>query len=353
MKQSPNTSRRTSTLRNSHLGWSKDSHLQLAAITQSITNLIGVVNPQRVRDWLSFRYSFNSTQISHALQNQPINLLFWAEIYSFKHFLDEIVGDAYDAITPTPPSHGGKRRLPPRLHILPGLLLDSFVAVLPELRATLPHHILARLSWLRALWFLKLTQIRPATTTNHRGLLDAFHTADLHTYSLHRRLQPGTVYIKVSHKHPAWYIGSTVHTITEREVSRRSRFNQIRAGTQSFFEPGLRIWHAADTYEHYLTIALHTRPSESQLRSLEQDRHVSSAAQRPLRLHPSPETRRTDRGPEPHDLHGKHFRQPTSTYSSPVYPLPRLTGTTWGNRSLLEERETLATLYSMWAATAR
>ena len=249
----------------------KDSHLQLAAITQSITSLIGVVNPQRVRDWLSFRYSFNSTQISHALQNQPINLLFWAEIYSFKHFLDELVGDAYDTITPTPPSHGGRRRLPPRLHILLGLLLDSFVAVLPELRATLPHHILARLSWLRAVWFLKLMQVRPATTTNHRGLLDAFHTADLHTYSLHRHLQPGTVYIKVSHKHPAWYIGSTVHTITEREVSRRSRFNQLRAGTQSFFEPALRIWHAADTYEHYLTIALHARPSESQLRSLEQD----------------------------------------------------------------------------------
>ena len=92
------------------------------------------------------------------------------------------------------------------------------------------------------------------------------------------------------------------------------------------FEPALRIWHAANTYEHYLTFALHTRPSESQLRSLEQAMIATyhPSAQRPLRVHPSPEARSTDRGPDSHDLHGKHFRQPTTTYASPIHPLPRL-----------------------------
>ena len=84
-------------------------------------------------------------------------------------------------------------------------------------------------------------------------MFDILATTGTHNiYTLDKHLARSIVYIKVSHRHL------------------RSKFNQLRAGTQAFFEKALRIWRTADTYEHHLTIALETRPSETQLRALGQ-----------------------------------------------------------------------------------
>ncbi|CAE7607942.1 unnamed protein product [Symbiodinium sp. CCMP2592] len=251
-------------------GWTKDSDLKIDGLTTTLRQALPSISDSRIHEWLTSRYALTRVQVAHTLQTSALRLLFCLEIFSFDHFFAEDLGDDDDEVPQFPPRPPVRHHLPPHPHRLLGSFLDFYIAASPIIRQVLPHHVFGRLSWVRALWFLQLHRLRFATTTNHRGLQDLFFNLDVQRYTLRHHLESSVVYIKVSHKHPGWYIGSTIHTITDREVSRRSKYNQLCSGTQAFFEPALRIWHAAGTYDHHLPITLQHRPTEEQVRALEQ-----------------------------------------------------------------------------------
>ncbi|CAE7784667.1 unnamed protein product [Symbiodinium sp. CCMP2592] len=251
-------------------GWTKDSDLKIDGLTTTLRQTLPSISDSRIHEWLTSRYALTRVQVAHTLQTSALRLLFCLEIFSFDHFFAEDLGDDDNDVPQFSPRPPVRHRLPPHPHRLLTSFLDFYIAALPIIRQVLPHHVFGRLSWVRALWFLQLHRLRFATTTNHRGLQDLFFNLDVQRYTLRHHLQSSVVYIKISHKHPGWYIGSTIHTITDREVSRRSKYNQLCSGTQAFFEPALRIWHAAGTYDHHLPITLQHRPTEEQVRALEQ-----------------------------------------------------------------------------------
>ena len=68
-----------------------------------------------------------------------------------------------------------------------------------------------------------------------------------------------------------WYIGSTIHSPLFRELSRLRKYAQLEKGTDAFYEPALRIWHAKKNFFSFFVTPIRIITDDIQLRA--QDLH--------------------------------------------------------------------------------
>ena len=66
-----------------------------------------------------------------------------------------------------------------------------------------------------------------------------------------------------------WYIGSTIHSPLFRELSRLRKYAQLEKGTDAFYEPALRIWHAKKNFFSFFVTPIRIITDDIQLRAQE------------------------------------------------------------------------------------
>ena len=99
------------------------------------------------------------------------------------------------------------------------------------------------------------------------NLLRELHVPE--DYPLHWTQQTSVVYLRVTTQRQAWYVGSTRHTIHDREQSRYRKFLQLCSDRTAYFEPALRYWQTTKTFHVFVPIVIAHEPDEDALRSLE------------------------------------------------------------------------------------
>ena len=65
-------------------------------------------------------------------------------------------------------------------------------------------------------------------------------------------LQPNVVYLRFHPHRHAYYIGSSVLSLFDREMSRKRKYRQLCSGITAYYEPALRYWKRPRTFFNML-----------------------------------------------------------------------------------------------------
>ena len=118
--------------------------------------------------------------------------------------------------------------------------------------------------------------------------------------------QPNVVYLRFHPHRQAYYIGSSILSLFDREMSRKRKYRQLCSGINAYYEPALRYWKRTRTFFQHAVIPLQLNTDTLTTRSTE----ISFQQQyRPQLNHPwiNPLLRR-------HGLHVPQYNIPTTRH---------------------------------------
>ena len=127
-----------------------------------------------------------------------------------------------------------------------------------------------------------------------------------HLLYLQDYLQSNVVYLRFHPHRQAYYIGSSVLSLFDREMSRKRKYRQLCSGITAYYEPALRYWKRTRTFFQHAVIPLQLTSDTLTTRSTE----ISFQQQyRPQLNHPwiNPLLRR-------HGLHVPQYTIPTTRH---------------------------------------
>ena len=118
--------------------------------------------------------------------------------------------------------------------------------------------------------------------------------------------QPNVVYLRFHPHRQAYYMGSSILSLFDREMSRKRKYRQLCSGINAYYEPALRYWKRTRTFFQHSVIPLQLNTDTLTTRSTE----ISFQQQyRPQLNHPwiNPLLRR-------HGLHIPQYNIPTTRH---------------------------------------
>ena len=153
-------------------------------------------------------------------------------------------------------------------------LLSSVCTWLSHCRSTLFHH--TETCFLRIYVVLEhfVSALRLYTFhANHPALFAQLATLGIDPWlSFEQYHSPSQVYARMpmTPNDPMWwYIGSTIHSPLFHELSRLRKYAQLEKGTDAFYEPALRIWHAKKNFFSFFVTPIRIITDDIQLRAQE------------------------------------------------------------------------------------
>ena len=127
-----------------------------------------------------------------------------------------------------------------------------------------------------------------------------------HPLYLQDYFHPNVVYLRFHPHRQAYYIGSSILSLFDREMSRKRKYRQLCSGINAYYEPALRYWKRTRTFFQHAVIPLRLTSDTLTTRSTE----ISFQQQyRPQLNHPwiNPLLRR-------HGLHVPQYNIPTTRH---------------------------------------
>ena len=91
----------------------------------------------------------------------------------------------------------------------------------------------------------------------------------LHPLYLQDYLQPNVVYLRFHPHCQAYYIGSSILSLFDREMSRKRKYRQLCSGINAYYEPALRYWKRTRTLIQHAVIPLQLTSDTLTTRSTE------------------------------------------------------------------------------------